>query len=124
MPSACTPVSVRLELWSRGAEANSLLRASSIFCCTPTPVFCTCQPAYRVPSNARISLILTLSTPGDFRGKAAEGQRVSGRKADQTSHSILPAVVWSDLKFGQNALRFRYSSKATATAWFRAVALG
>ena len=45
MPSACTPVSVRLELCTRGRLGKSFASASSIFSCTPVPVFCTCQPS-------------------------------------------------------------------------------
>ena len=44
MPSAWTPVSVRLELWMRFTLGNILPNAASIFSCTPVPIFCTCQP--------------------------------------------------------------------------------
>ena len=45
MPSAWTPVSVRLELCTRGRLGNSFASAASTFSCTPVPIFCTCQPS-------------------------------------------------------------------------------
>ena len=45
IPSACTPASVRLELWTRGRLGKSFASAASTFSCTPVPIFCACQPS-------------------------------------------------------------------------------
>src|SRR5438445_12362774 len=66
IPSACTPVSVRLELCKRGRLGNNLASADSTFSCTPVPIFCTCHPSYAVPSYAIVSLNFSALTESDY----------------------------------------------------------